>query len=191
MTQTTDEARVRLFDQLLARFQPGKLIDLGSGHGMFAERAADAGWQATGVDARGDRFPDRADIEWRKEDVRETDVSGYDLILNLGLFYHLDIDTQLSLLDRCSGTPMILDTHFAVKDAGFGLSEPVNARGYRGRYYSEREIQHVSTASFGNLESFWPSPRALYRMLNERGYDVFAAHPYYVRSRTFFLCLPR
>lgn len=192
MADDAGDVRFRLFDTLLARFQPGKLIDLGAGHGKFAIRAADAGWDVTAVDARGDRFPSRPDVTWRREDVRETDVTGYDLIINLGLFYHLDIDTQLSLLDRSAGTPMILDTHVGVPhEKGFGLSPVTGQRGYRGRLYSEEGIQNDSRSSFGNLQSFWPTPKALARMLNERGWEVFAAQPYYQPSRTFFLCLPR
>lgn len=192
MTDPARDVRFRLFDQLLARFQPGKLIDLGAGHGKFAIRAAEAGWDVTAVDARNERFPPYAGVTWRQEDVRKTDLTGYDLILNLGLFYHLHIDAQLSLLDRAMGTPMILDTHVGVpSETGFGLSETVTRRGYRGRLYSEAGVQHEPTASFGNLRSFWPTSRAMHRMLNERGWDVFTATPYYQRSRTFFLCLPR
>jgi hypothetical protein len=192
MADADHEPRFRLFDTLLARFTPGTLIDLGTGHGKFAIRAAEAGWQVTATDARTERFPDYPGVTWRREDVRETDLSSYDLISNLGLFYHLTLDDQLSLLDRASGTPMILDTHVGTADEkGFGLSEMTVQRGYRGRFYSEAGLQHIPTASFGNDRSFWPAPRALQRMLTERGWDVFTATPYYVPSRTFFLCLPR
>ncbi len=192
MADAAHEPRFRLFDTLLARFVPGRLIDLGTGHGKFAIRAAEAGWEVTATDARTERFPDHPRITWRCEDVRETDVSGYDLISNLGLFYHLTIDDQLSLLDRSRGTPMILDTHVGIaSEQGFSLSEMTTQRGYRGRLYSEERAQHLPTASFGNELSFWPAPKALQRMLTERGWDVFTATPYYLPSRTFFLCLPR
>lgn len=185
------DARFRLFDTLLERFVPGRLIDLGTGHGKFAVRAANAGWTVTATDARTDRFPDHPTVTWRQEDVRDTDLSGYDLILNLGLFYHLTVDDQLSLLDRSAGTPMILDTHVGLaSERGFGLSETTRQRGYRGRLYSEENLQHVPTASWGNGHSFWPTRRALVRMLTERGWLVLTAEPFYHPSRTFFLCLP-
>ena len=187
-----DEARFRLFDTLLERFPPGRLLDLGTGHGRFAIRAAEAGWEVTATDARTDRFPDSPGVTWRQEDVRDTDPTGFDLILNLGLLYHLAIDDPLSLLDRSAGTPMILDTPVGVPDEkGFGLSDTTTQRGYRGRMYSEENLQHIPTASWGNDHSFWPTPRALVRMLTERGWDVFTAQPFYRPSRTFFLCLPR
>ncbi|HYO40515.1 MAG TPA: class I SAM-dependent methyltransferase [Nocardioidaceae bacterium] len=192
---TTDhpgEVRFALFDTLLNRFEPGRLIDLGTGHGKFAIRAAEAGWETVAVDARTERFPDYPGVTWRQENIGDTDLTGYDLIVNLGLFYHLGIDDQLSLLDRAAGTPMILDTHVGVpSETGFGLSRMTRQRGYRGRLYSEKDKQHDPRSSFGNAWSFWPAPRALVRMLTERGWDVFTAQPYYQRSRTFFLCLPR
>lgn len=192
MADAALETRFRLFDTLLDRFPPGRVLDLGTGHGKFAIRAAEAGWSVTATDARTERFPDYPKVTWRQEDVRDTDLSGYDLILNLGLFYHLAVDDQLSLLDRSSGTPMILDTHVGVpEERGFGLSDLTRQRGYRGRMYSEENLQHIPTASWGNDHSFWPTPRALVRMLTERGWDVFTAQPFYQQSRTFFLCLPR
>jgi hypothetical protein len=125
------------------------------------------------------------------QDVRETDLSSYDLIVNLGLFYHLTLEDQVSLLDRSVGTPMILDTHVAIGDlAGYRLSKPVTVEGHEGRLYSEQGIQHDPRSSWGNLASFWPTPETLNRMLAERGWDVYTA-PYYLSSRTFFLCVPR
>jgi hypothetical protein len=192
--QTDDrgQTRLRLFDTMLGWFTPGSLVDLGAGHGAFSIRAANAGWKVTAVDARTVRFPDDPSVTWVHEDVRETSLDGYDVIANLGLFYHLTLADQLSLLDRAAGTPMILDTHVAIKNpSGYGLSEPVTQDGYTGRLYSEERIQHEPTASWGNLSSFWPTPRSLYRMLNERGWEVFTSTPYYQPSRTFFLCNPR
>lgn len=181
--------RIKLYRTMLARFTPGRLIDLGAGHGLFSKIAADAGWQVTAVDARTERFPDDDRVTWQHEDVRTVDLSGYDLIVCLGLFYHLTIDDQLSLLDRASGTPMILDTHVGAANSTFPLSDVVEQRGYRGRIYQERDLV-AATASWENTESFWPVPRALQRMLNERGYVVLTATPWYRRDRTFFLCLP-
>jgi hypothetical protein len=190
--QAIGEIRYRLFDTMLGWLTPGSLIDLGAGHGAFSIRAAQAGWKVTAVDARTVRFPDDPSVNWVHEDVRETSLDGYDVIANLGLFYHLTLEDQLSLLDRAAGTPMILDTHFATKDqTSYGLSGLVNQGGYRGRLYSEERIQHEPTASWGNLSSFWPTPRALYRMLNGRGWEVFTATPHYQESRAFFFCIPR
>lgn len=183
--------RLRLFDGLLNQFPPGRVVDLGAGHGKFSLRAADAGWQVTAVDARDGRFIEDDRITWVKQDVREFDVAGYDLILCLGLFYHLTVDDQLALLRRAAGTPMIIDTHLATKTPTHPLSPPGTAQGYHGRFYSEGNWEHRDTASWENDQSFWPRPKEFYRMLAEHGYPaVYAGVPWVTTDRTFFLCLP-
>lgn len=190
--ETTGPLRFRFWGQLLGTFPVGSLIDLGAGHGMFARDAADRGWAVTALDARGDRYPDDDRVDWRVGDVRDVDLQAYDVVACLGLFYHLTIDDQLDLLSRASGTPIILDTHVANdQPVPMELSEPVTRRGYRGRLYTEPDQSTNSPASWGNEQSFWPRTRALYRMLDEHGYDVLTANPWYLPSRTFFLCLPR
>lgn len=191
--------RERRFDALLAMFPVGRLIDLGTGHGSFALRAAERGWRVTAVDARDVRFPaERGSVEWRVEDVRDSDLQAHDVIANLGLFYHLTLEDQLSLLDRARGRPMILDTHVApVRDGPFDQSDTlhlgplVTQQGFRGRLFSEADLQANPTASWGNTDSFWPVHRALVRMLSQRGWDVLTWQPYYLDTRTFFCCLPR
>ena len=57
--------------------------------------------------------------------------------------------------------------------------------------YSESNWEGRSTASWQNDASFWPRPKALYRMLAANGYGtVLAAAPWIMSDRTFFLCLP-
>jgi hypothetical protein len=190
--QTTGPLRIRWFKLMLGMFPPGRLIDLGAGHGKFSQVAADAGWTVTALDARGDRYPDDPRITWLIGDVREVDLHGFDVIGCLGLFYHLSIDDQLDLLRRCSGIPIFLDTHVANgRPTPHRLSARVNLKGYVGRLYKEPDQAAVSTAAWGNEASFWPQPRSLYQMLDEHGYDVLTATPWYLPSRTFFLCLPR
>jgi 2-polyprenyl-3-methyl-5-hydroxy-6-metoxy-1,4-benzoquinol methylase len=192
-----NETRLRIFDTMLGWFTPGRLVDLGAGHGAFSIRAADAGWDVTAVDARTTRFPDDARIQWLHQDVRDTSLQGYDLIANLGLFYHLTLDDQLRLLDRAAGTPMILDTHVATEGPNrYNLSELVRQRGYDGRRYSEpkanlKNSPGAARSAWGNSSSFWPTPDALRQMLEDRGWDVFTLTPFYLSTRTFFLCQPR
>lgn len=192
-TDTTDisHRRFQLFDSLLRQFGVGRVVDLGTGHGKFAMRAADAGWDVTAVDARSGRFPDDNRITWIEQDIREFDLAGYDLVLNLGVFYHLTVQDQIALLDRAAGTPMILDTHVVTDQLTFKLSPPVTVGGYEGRMYSEKGWAGRATASWGNEESFWPVTADFYRMLAEHGYpSVFAGTPWVTPDRTFFLCLP-
>ncbi|QIX26203.1 class I SAM-dependent methyltransferase [Nocardioides sp. JQ2195] len=183
--------RFQLFDALLRQVPTGRVVDLGAGHGAFSVRAADAGWDVTAVDARSTRFPDDPRVTWLEKDIREVDLTDFDLVLCLGLFYHLTVDDQVALLDRAAGRPLILDTHVATRNPTHELSEIVTAGGYKGRLYDEKGWERRPTASWENEESFWPTGRELYRMLADHGYPaVFAGVPWVVRDRTFFLCLP-
>jgi hypothetical protein len=73
-----------------------------------------------GVDARSTRFPEDPRVTWVEQDIRQHDLSGYEVILCLGLFYHLGLLDQLELLKRCAGTPLIIDTHVANAEASTG-----------------------------------------------------------------------
>jgi hypothetical protein len=188
-TQTpTLNRRFQLFDRILSLFPVGRLVDLGAGHGKFSSRAAAMGWTVTAVDARPDRFPEDPKVTWVTEDVRTVDLSGYDVIACLGLFYHLTPEDQLNLLERCSGTPLILDTHVDNGKSTHKLSARETVGSYTGSWY--REAGQL-TSSWGNRRSFWPTPESLQRMLAETGYPVvLAAEPWVVPDRTFFLALP-
>lgn len=184
--------RFELFGTLLSLFPAGRLVDLGAGHGLFALAAADAGWDVTAVDARGDRYPVDDRVTWVTQDVRETATADFDLVACLGLWYHLTADDQVQLLERAAGTPIILDTHVANgKVARAELSDLVEQRGYTGRLYTEPDQATHSPASWGNAQSFWPRARDLYAMLADHGYSVLTSQPFYQPDRTFFLCLPR
>jgi len=185
------ERRFEAFDAALGLFTTGRVVDLGAGHGLLSMRAADAGWQVTAVDARSVRFPTDERVTWVHEDMRSHDLSGYDLILCLGLFYHLTLADQLDLLTRAAGTPILIDTHV---DVGIDypddrLAGNVEQDGYRGRLYGE----HLESplASWVNEASFWPDLDSFYRMLADHGYPVtLALEPWYQPDRTFFLALP-
>lgn len=81
-----------MFGSILSSQKPGRLLDLGTGHGRFAQAAKEMGWQVTAVDARGERFPWTGGIEWIVSDVRDFEFGpgDYDCVSFLGLFYHLD-----------------------------------------------------------------------------------------------------
>ena len=180
--------RIEIFNQILRLWRPGRLVDLGAGHGIFAQAAAAAGWTVTAVDARPDRFPDDPSIRWITQDVRQTDLTGYDLIACLGLFYHLTPDDQISLLRRAQGTPIIVDTHVDNGLSTHPLSERERVGDYEGSWYRE---PGKLTSSWGNKRSFWPTPESLSAMFAACGYPVvLAAQPWIKPDRTFFLALP-
>jgi len=175
--------------RVIGMFPPGHLVDLGAGHGGYSRMAASMGWQVTAVDARTERFPitEGQPIEWRQSDVREVDLDPYDLVLCLGLFYHLTVEDQVDLLTRCQ-TTMVIDTHVDHGVHDHSLSEPVTRGGYDGRLYSEHGS---ATSSWGNDQSFWPTLDSFYRMLNDCGFPVvLTAEPWWSGDRTVFVAVP-
>jgi len=182
------QRRLDTFRRILGAMPPGRLLDLGAGHGAFSLIGQELGWDVTAVDARTDRMPPVDGIRWVQADARSFDVSGYDCIALLGLLYHLELADQRDLLKRCAGTPTILDTHHSLRTV-------VTVDGWEGRFFQEpgetaEERAQVPTASWGNPESFWPTRSSLVRMLHEAGYStVLALEPPILRDRTFYLCL--
>jgi hypothetical protein len=183
------DRREEIFERILGQFRAGRLADLGAGHGTFAILAADKGWDVTAIDARTERFPADPRVTWVHQDVREADLSGFDLIICFGLFYHLTLADQLDLLKRCSGTPLLVDTHLAVGVSKFPLSAEVSSGDYSGRLYDE--VLSSPLASWVNEKSFWPNRDSFQTMLEDNGYGiVLTVEPWYLPDRTFFLCLP-
>jgi hypothetical protein len=179
--------RIQIFQRLLGLFEPGRLIDLGAGHGKFSIAAANAGWDVTAVDARTERNATAPGVTWVEADVRGVELQGYDLVGCLGLFYHLTAEDQIDLLARCGGIPLIVDTHIANGLSTHPLTEEVEQQGYTGRLYHEGTGLR---SSWGNPQSFWPTPDSFHRMLGQAGYDlVLAVEPWYLPDRTFFLAL--
>jgi hypothetical protein len=141
------------------------------------------------VDVRADRWPEDDRVRWVKSDVRDVDLADFDVVLCLGLFYHLTVDDQLDLLARASGRLLILDTHLDHGDHQHELSDRVTTtEGYEGRLYQE---PRALTSAWRNTESFWPTLESFHRMLREAGYtSVLTLEPWILGDRTFFLALP-
>ena len=182
------QRRHAVFGHLLGLFPPGTCVDLGAGHGSFARQAASLGWTVTAVDARIERFPVDERVTWVQSDIRDIDLAPYDLVLCLGLFYHLTLQDQLVLLQRASTSPMIIDTHLDHGTNPQPLSDNVQIDGYEGRMYQE---PGRLTSSWLNPESFWPSLESFHRMLGRNGFNtVLTVEPWVTSNRTFFLALP-
>ena len=176
-----DVTRAGILTGLLGQFAPGRLIDLATGTGWFAVIAADLGWEVTAIDARHRDRAAHPRVTWHDQDVRDASLDGYDLILCLGIFYHLTFADQMTLLAKCAGTPVIIDTH--VDLAG----EVTEGDGITGKAVSENG---GLLSACGNSESFWPTEASLERMLAVHGYQVTAYEPWWAPDRTFFTCLP-
>lgn len=189
MDDSPSVRRHQIFVNLLSLFEPRRMVDLGTGHGNYAVRAANLGWEVTAVDARSERMKKDPRVTWVQQDIREHDLDSYDLVCCLGLFYHLTVEDQLDFLRRAAGRPVIIDTHLDHGTHKHKLSERVvEGDGYEGRYYRE---PGALTSSWGNPRSFWPTLPTFERMLAETGHGpVLPVNPWVTGDRTFFLVLP-
>ncbi len=195
--------RRQIFRSLISPLRPGRMLDLGAGHGAFSLLAAELGWKVTAVDARTVRFPNAArqknperaalirSVEWVHSDIREFPIQEgeYDLICVLGLMHHLEVEDHLKLLKSCSGTLTLLNARVA--------PEIVASEGpYEGSYYQERggtreERDQIPLASWGNETSFRHTEESLLRLLRDCGYSkVMPMRPPHYQDYTFYLCLP-
>lgn len=175
------------------------VVDLGAGPCIFSKIARDAGGKVTAVDGRTVRVPpleELGDIEFVHADIREFDVSSFDIKLILGLFYHLEVKDQIDLLKRCAGRGVtILDTQVHWHNLMTMYPWPEwqrnlsSAEGYEGIFFPEDD---KPTASIGNHLSFWPTESALIKMIHDAGFTTIkVVDPAYVSKynvRRFIIC---
>ena len=193
--------KLQIFRTLISALKPGKMLDLGSGKGNFSMAAARLGWEVTAVDARTVRWPDPKEdpkraklirsVNWVQADVREFPIRNgeYDLICILGLLHHLEVEDQIELLKRCSGTLTLMDVRIApeITDTD-GPYEGVYKREH-GETREERD--QVPTASWGNEVSFRHTEESLLRLVRDCGYGkMMTMKPHHRENYTMFLCLP-
>ena len=166
---------VHILEDLL-KLREGRLLDLGCGPCLFAQRAQACGFQVTAVDARSNRVPPRdslGSITFIQEDVREIKTLGFDVICALGLLYHLTLDDQLALLRKCRGSIVVIDTQFCEEggppmDASSRPTAFVQEQGYHGVHFPEG---NSVMAGWGNESSFWHTERSLLKMVEACGFE--------------------
>lgn len=162
-----EERRRDVFLGSLKELQTGRLLDLGCGKGGFALAARDLGWSVTAVDHSLEAMPSAPGIDWVHADVRKFGIGSYECIRLFGALYSLGLSEQLDLLQRCSGSPTIIEARSASKP---GHEE----RGYEGRMVEG---------------SFWPSEKSLVRMARDSGFSsVSKIEHARVPDRSFYLC---
>ena len=156
-----------------------RVADLGAGPCIFAKIARDAGHDVTAVDARTVRKPpdeELGSIKFVHGDVRDFDVSGFDIVLFLGLLYHFDIEDQEEMLRRCNSATVILDCEVHVPELVQGTPKEwqttvVREGAYEGVRYPEDDNP---MASVGNETSFWHTEESMTRLFKNAGYDRLA-----------------
>lgn len=212
-----EELKLRRVRQLVSDLVPRpaselRVLDLGALEGLYGIELALSGAEVVfieGRDAAAERIRfasaalslDRVSVH--TQDVRQLSIAEhgeFDVVLCLGLLYHLGADEVLALLQRirsvCRGV-LVLDTHIALDDdelASFpddafwidprvalsGIRNvDVDGRTYRGRDYREHHPEashedrlHASWASLSRDTSFWPTKPSLLNALVASGFTT-------------------
>jgi SAM-dependent methyltransferase len=173
----------------LARRPLGELriLDLGCGEGVYAIEAALGGAQVLALDARRERMDQGAavaarhglsNLRFAQEDVRRVTRAThgeFDVVLLLGLLYHLDAEDAFPALRNlhamCKG--------FLIVDTLVSLSPDVEVRGYRGQRVREHEDADSPEArrsrllkSIDNTFGFRFTRESLVRALRDTGFTT-------------------
>ncbi len=170
------------FDQL-------RILDLACGEGVYAVEAALRGAEVRALDARTERMSEGmkaaerlgiANLSFEQEDIRHVTRDSHgtvDIVLLLGILYHLDQQDAISVLknvyELCSQF-VIIDTHIAAQGE---VEIEYNGRVYKGRHFREHaedDTEEVRRgrllASVDNPTSFWFTKQSLCRLLKEVGF---------------------
>jgi SAM-dependent methyltransferase len=168
-------------------FAASRVLDLASLTGDFAVECALRGAEVLGIEGRSSNL-DRAiqrvslpNLRFVQDDVRNLSRDKYgefDVVLCLGILYHLDEPDCFKLLESmaavCTGLA-IIDTH-----VGLTREERVEYNGheYRGWRYTEyphpptsEEIEANTWGSLGNPRSFWLTRPSLVNAIVDAGFN--------------------
>jgi hypothetical protein len=159
--------------------EPRRVADLGAGPCIFSKYAQKLGHNVTAFDARVERKPDDeklGSIRFVQSDIRDVDLAPFNLVVCLGLLYHLTIEDQLALLVRCNAVgPVVMDTQIHIpahirseKDREPWEETILQQDGYEGVLFPEKDVPQ---ASFGNPTSFWHTPDSLERLVEAAGFS--------------------
>ncbi|HPL01339.1 MAG TPA: class I SAM-dependent methyltransferase [bacterium] len=172
-----------------------KVLDLGCAEGAYSIELALRGAKVLGIDAREERMKfgrkiaqekKIANLEFVQKDVREISkkTGSFDLVLFLGLLYHLDAKDIFDLLPKifqiCRHF-LIIDTHISLVAKEFVSNKGKKYAGIRLREHGDNESQDKILprpgASVGNLYSFRFTKNSLVKLLNDQGFTtVFECH---------------
>jgi 23S rRNA U2552 (ribose-2'-O)-methylase RlmE/FtsJ len=169
--------RMRIFKGALLNLPPGRIVDLGAGHCIFSQMAHDAGRGITAVDARNVRVPEGIQFPFIHSDVRDIDLGPWDIVLILGLFYHMTIIDQERLLSKCKGKTLIVDTHTSP-------TADVKDESYEGRYYNDYSGE--PTSAWGNEVSFWHTEKSLMQIFADYGFSATKLSKNHAPGRAFW-----
>jgi SAM-dependent methyltransferase len=173
-----------------------RLLDLACGEGVYAIEAALRGVQVTAIDGRTERMDQgrRAaerlgltTLRFEQNDVRQVSVAShgeFDVVLFLGILYHLDVPDVFHVLQSISEMCrhlLIIDTRFCLHPDTEVQFEGLLYRGERVREHGDHDPESIRRsrllASLDNTFSFIFGKHSLLRVLNEVGFtSVYECH---------------
>jgi hypothetical protein len=211
------------------RIEELRVADLGCLEGLFAAEFASRGAEVVAIDIREANLTKAAlvkdallldRLELILDDVRNFSLEKYgrfDVVLALGILYHLALDDVFALLINLSAMTSIaiLDTQIAVGSEAPGyhmvdpdstaLSEFVtirrDGRDYTGRWFTEHpeaatpdEQKAAAWSSMGNSASFWLTPASLVNALTDAGFTTVCeaaapVHPHQAADRRTYIAV--
>jgi SAM-dependent methyltransferase len=181
------------------------VLDLACLAGGYSLELASHGYQVTGIEGRseshekaerGRRESGYENVRFFRDDVRNLSrnkYGEYDIVLCLGILYHLEAEDALKLIDNVYSVCRrfaIFDTHFS-----FTPDEKVIYRGqtYAGHSSREHDLSHP-WSSIGNQFSFFFTRPSLYNALEAAGFSsvyecLMPAAPDYFINRTTLIAI--
>jgi SAM-dependent methyltransferase len=190
----TDPSRLQRVVQLAADLTGRPLgelrvLDLGALEGQYAVEFALHGAEVVAIEGREANAAKArlaaevlglGNLEVRQEDVRDLSFDrhgAFDVVLCIGLLYHLDGADLFPFLDRLAeicGSLLILDTHVGLRPRHLYRH---HGHEYRGMTFVEHSPQASTAqrqrslwASLDNEESFWPTRASLLNALQRSGF---------------------
>ena len=167
-----------------------RVLDLGSGEGLYALEFAQQNASVVAVEGRADNLAraefarqalDLTSVQFVLDDVRNVSKERFgifDVVLCSGLIYHLEAVSAVDLLERmrdmCEGV-CIVDTRVALRAE---VTVQRSGRSYGGSIYREHqagasESEKLSSplASLDNETSFWFTRHSLANALADVGFS--------------------
>lgn len=188
-----DEVKLRRVTQVVSDLCGGELggirvLDLACLEGMYALELARRGASVVAIEGREAnlekaRFAARAlglEVDFRQGDVRDLrreEHGGFDVVLCLGILYHLDQQDVFAFVDRLAEVcdrALVVDTHVSLKDE--------ERRPHGGHEYAGHTlVEHAPDAtvedrlaavwsSLDNTTAFAPTKPSLLRLLARAGF---------------------
>lgn len=164
-----------------------RILDLASLDGRFSAEFASRGANVLGIEGRRSNVDcaqarySLPNLRFAHDDVRNVSRAKYgefDVVLCLGILYHLDAPDCFKLLEAiaevCTGVA-IIDTHFSLR-----RDEVVTYKGHQyagwkfieyNREPTPEQTEQTKWASIGNLRSFWPTKPSLVNAIADAGFN--------------------